>query len=98
MPSTDEDRFASIIAQADALIAQANAQLEKHAAFYVELGIDPKKVQPAIDRLPPKHKQELDRLIAEDRAAIEQEVEEHMARIRVSVPSGSAGKKRRTMV
>ena len=82
--SLDEDRVARIVAEADQMINEIQRQLDDGEEFYRQQGIDREKMQGALS---PRDKEEAARLLAEDMAAVEREVEEAKARLSFSTPA-----------
>ena len=77
------------VAEAQRLIAQIEADIAAGAAVISSANLDPAKMV-----LPPAQQQELERLVAADQAAIEQEVAEGAARLRAAAPGGSSAPRR----
>jgi len=95
--SQDDDRAARIVAEAEQLVNEIQRQLDAGEDFYREHGIDPAKIR---DYMSQKDKEEAQRLLAEDMAAVEREVDEAKARqsFNNGRPSGARVRKNRTMI
>lgn len=99
MPTNDSNAD-QIIADAEALLAKVQRDLDEGAEFFRAHQIDPAKVLPALDvHMGAKEKQDLQKAIDADQADIQREVDEGLARLRFAAPAtGGAPKRPRTMV
>ena len=97
---SQESYAAKIISDAEALLAKVNGELKETDEFYRSMGIDPAKVLPACEpAMGPKERQELAKMMEEDQAAVQREVDEGAARARFSTPSApTAARKPRPMI
>lgn len=86
--SSNHQSGSQTLTEAQRLIAQIEADIAAGAAVISSANLDPAKM------LPPAQQQELERLIAADQAAIEQEVAEGAARLRAAAPAGSSAPRR----
>ena len=95
--SQDDDRATRIMAEAEQLVSDIQRQLDAGEDFYREHGLDRNKMR---ETLSPKDKEESQRLLAEDMAAVEREVDEAKARQSFSTnrPTGTRAGKNRTMI
>ncbi len=86
---------ADIINQAESLLAKIEADFAATAAFYESIGVDPANIDGAFG--PPmgaKQREEMAAVLAADQAAIEQEVAEGVARLRMNSPNTTNTPKR----
>lgn len=85
------------IRDAEALIAQVQADLDTAATFYRENNINPDKVMGACQPfLGAKEKAEIERITNADFEAVEQAVREGMAQINFAAANSFAGSMRKT--
>lgn len=98
--STTEHRADQTIAQAQALLEKIQADFAQSAEFFRSQGLDPEKVrQVGAAALGQREQEEVDRLLREDREAIDREVDEAAARARFeSAPVGGSPRKPRNLV
>ncbi len=82
--SQENERAERIMAESEALIAKVQRELDEAEAFYREQGIDLEALERSLG---PKEKEEVARLLAEDKAAIERAVDEEKARLSFNSPS-----------
>lgn len=79
-----------IIAEAEILLQRVQADLNAADDFYRAQGINPEKILSACaPHMGARERQELEKLIAEDAQAIEQEVSEGKARLSVFTPAST---------
>lgn len=101
MPTNDSNAD-QIIADAEALLAKVQRDLDEGAEFFRDNHIDPAKVLPALEgHMGAREKQQLQQALEADQAAIQREVDEGLARQRFAAPAsatGGAPKRPRTMV
>jgi hypothetical protein len=86
---------AAIINQAESLLAKIEADFATTAAFYESIGVAPDQIDGAFG--PPlnaKQREDMAALIAADQEAIDQEVAEETARLRMNAPSAPTAVKR----
>lgn len=103
---SDSESYANqTVAQADALLAKVQQDLDDAAEFYRSNNIDPDKVLSALEPfMGEAQKVELAKVIEEDQEAIQREVDEGMARLSFnkpsagSKPSSGVKKARRSMI
>ena len=96
MPQED-DRAARIVAEAEQLVAEVQRQLDAGEDFCRENGIDRARMHASMT---PRDREESQRLLAEDMAAVEREVDEARARQSFSTarPGGMRVGRNRTMI
>lgn len=82
--SQENERAERIVSEAESLIAKVQRELDEAEAFYRENGLDHEALAKALS---PKDEQELARLLAEDKAAVEQAITDEKARMAFSSPS-----------
>jgi hypothetical protein len=88
-----------IISEAKALIDKVNGDIEQSADRIRSMGLDPSKVVSACEpHMGTKQRDELAKLLAQDKEAIDREVDEGMARVKFSTTAPSTGRKPRPMV
>lgn len=86
---------ANILNQTESLIAKIQGDLDAADAFYKSIDVDPAKVAGVLEPLMGlKQFQELEQLVAADRAAIDQEVAEEAARLKAGAPSSVVVRKK----
>lgn len=94
--SYDEERVARILADADKMVGEIQGQLEAGEAVFRQYGVDRNALLGSVKS---EHKEEAARLLAEDKAAIDREVDEEKARLAFSAPSsGARPAKHRAMI
>ncbi|MBS1196634.1 MAG: hypothetical protein H6R18_419 [Proteobacteria bacterium] len=92
----DEERVARIVADADKMVGEIQGKLDAGEATFRQFGVDRGAFSASIK---PEHKEEAARLLAEDQAAIDREVDEEKARLSFSTPvSGTRPAKKRMMI
>lgn len=98
--SNSESYAGKIIADADALLAKVQRDLEDGAEFFRTNNINPDKLIPALDGYLCDHdKQALQKALQSDEADIQREVDEGLARLRFAAPPSAGSPKRpRTLV
>ena len=91
---------ADILNEAERLIAKVQGDLDDADTFYKSIGVNAAKVAGVLEPLMGlKQFQEVERLVAADHAAIDQEVAEEAARLNAGTSySGSVRKKSRAMI
>jgi F0F1-type ATP synthase membrane subunit b/b' len=93
--SDPQNYAAKIIADAESLLSKVNGELEEAREFFRSNDINPDKILSACEPLMgAKEKQDLARLIEQDKADIQREVDEATARNNFSKPMPSGGAKR----
>ncbi|MCF8161252.1 MAG: hypothetical protein K9J76_11145 [Polaromonas sp.] len=87
---------ADIINQAESLLAKIEADFAATAAFYESIGVEPANIDGAFGpKLDARQREEMAAVLAADQAAIDQEVAEEAARLRMSSPGAASVPKRR---
>jgi hypothetical protein len=90
-----EGYAADIINKTETLLAKIEADFAATAAFYKAIGVDPANIDGAFGpKLGAREREEMAALMAADQAAIDQEVAEEAARLRMSSDSAAATPKR----
>ncbi len=86
---------ADIINKTESLLAKIEADFAATAAFYESIGVDPANIDGAFG--PPlgaRQREEMAAVLAADQAAIDQEVAEEAARLRMNSPASTTTPKR----
>ena len=86
---------AALINQTESLLAKLEADFAATTAFYESIGVDPANIDGAFG--PPmsaKQRAEMAAVLAADQQAIDQEVAEGLARLRMSTPGAASTPKR----
>ena len=84
-----------LINQAEVLLAKIEAGFAATAALYQAIGVDPTNTDGAFGLpLGLRQRAELAKILAADRVAIDQEVAEETARLRMSSPAPATARKR----
>ena len=94
--SAEQTTPETIMAQAQALIDRVKNDLEASDAFYRAQDLDPEKVHSVLEaQLTPQGRQEAQQAFESDMQAVEQEVQEELARASFAAPAKSAKVARR---